>query len=57
MFHEEVLHGKTVVFITTAIVKTVAEAESSSTCGETCLVTKGDPKTRNGGMAENCPKS
>ena len=38
-FHEVVLHGETLVFITTAIVATVAEVESCSTFCETCLAT------------------
>ena len=36
-FHEVVLHGETLVFITTA---TVAEVESGSTFRETCLATE-----------------
>ena len=38
-FHEAVLHGETLVFITTEIVATVAEVESDSTFRETCLET------------------
>ena len=36
-FHEVVLHGVTLVFITTA---TVSEVESGSTFRETCLATE-----------------
>ena len=39
-FDEVVLHGETLVFVTTAIVATVAEVESGSTFGETCLATE-----------------
>ena len=39
-FHEEVLHGETLVFIITVIVATVAEVESGSTFRETCLATE-----------------
>ena len=39
-FHKVVLHGETRVFVTTAIVATVAEVESGSTFGETCLATE-----------------
>ena len=35
-----VLHGETRVFVTIAIVATVAEVESGSTFGETCLATE-----------------
>ena len=34
------LHGETRVFVTTAIVAIVAEVESGSTFGETCLATE-----------------
>ena len=34
------LHGETLVFITTAIVATVAEVENGSTLRETCLATQ-----------------
>ena len=46
-FHKVVLHGKTLVFVTTAIVATVAEVESSSTFGETCLATEVQKVLRN----------
>ena len=36
-FHKVMLHGETRVFVTTAI---VAEVESGSTFGETCLATE-----------------
>ena len=39
-FHKVVLHEETLVFVTTAIVATVAEVESGSTFGETCLATE-----------------
>ena len=39
-FHKVVLHGETLVFVTTVIVATVAEVESGSTFGETCLATE-----------------
>ena len=39
-FHKVVLHGETLVFVTTAIVATVAEVESGSTFGETYLATE-----------------
>ena len=39
-FHKWVLHGETRVFVATAIVATVADVESGSTFGETCLATK-----------------
>ena len=39
-FHKVMLHGETLVFVTTAIVATVAEVESGSTFGETCLATE-----------------
>ena len=38
-FHKVVLHGETLVFVTTAIVATVAEVESGSTLRETSLAT------------------
>ena len=38
-FHKVVLHGESLIFITTAIVATVA-VESGSTFGETCLATE-----------------
>ena len=38
-FQKVVLHGETLVFVTTAIVATVAEVESGSTFRETCLAT------------------
>ena len=48
-FHKVVLHGETLVFITTAIVAiaTVAEVESGSTFGETCLATEVQKVSRN----------
>ena len=39
-FDKVVLHGETLVFVTTAIIATVAEVESGSTFGETCLATE-----------------
>ena len=39
-FHKVMLHGETRVFVTTAIVATVAEVQSGSTFGETCLATE-----------------
>ena len=39
-FHKVVLHGETLVFVTTAILATVAEVESGSTFDETCLATE-----------------
>ena len=41
------LHGETRVFVTTAIVATVAEVESGSTSGETCLTTEVQKVSRN----------
>ena len=38
-FSWDLLHGETLVFVTTAIVATVAEVESGSTFRETCLAT------------------
>ena len=46
-FHKVVLHGETLVFVATAIVATVAEVESSSTFGETCLATEVQKVSRN----------
>jgi len=46
-FHKVALHGETLVFVTTAIVATVAEVESDSTLGETCLVTEVQKVSRN----------
>ena len=49
-FHNVVLHGETlvlVVFVTTAIVATIAEVESGSTFRETCLVTEVQKVSRN----------
>ena len=37
---EVVLHGKTLVFITIAVVATVAEVEYGSTFHETCLTSE-----------------
>ena len=42
-----VLHGETLVFVTTAIVATVAEVESGSTFRETCLATEIQKVSRN----------
>ena len=42
-----VLHGETLVFVTTAIVATVAEVESGSTFRETCLATEVQNVSRN----------
>ena len=42
-----VLHGESLVFITTAIVATVAEAEMGSTFHETCLKTELKKVSRN----------
>ena len=39
-FHKVMLHGETLVFVTTAIVSIVAEVEGGSTFGETCLATE-----------------
>ena len=39
-FHEDLLHGKTLVFITIAIVATVTKLEGGSTLRETCLATE-----------------
>ena len=39
-FHKVVLHVETLVYVTGAIVATVAEVESGSTFGVTCLATK-----------------
>ena len=41
------LHGKTLVFVTTAIVATVAKVESGSTFRETCLATEVQKVSRN----------
>ena len=41
------LHGETRVFVTTAIVATIAEVESGSTFGETCLATEVQKVSRN----------
>ena len=46
-FHKVVLHGETLVFITTGIVATVAEVESGSTFGETCVATEVQKVSRN----------
>ena len=46
-FHKVVLHGETRIFVTTAIVATVAEVESGSTFGETCLATEVQKVSRN----------
>ena len=46
-FHKVALHGETLVFVTTAIVATVAEVESGSTLSETCLVTEVQKVSRN----------
>ena len=46
-FHKVVLHGETLVFVTIAIVATVAEVESGSTFHETCLVTDVQKVSRN----------
>ena len=46
-FHKVVLHGETVVLVTTAIVATVAEVKSCSTFGETCLATEVQKVSRN----------
>ena len=42
-----VLHGETLVFVTTAIVATVAVVESGSTFRETCLATDVQNVSRN----------
>ena len=39
-FHKVVLHGETLVLVTTAIVANVEKVESGSTFGETCLATE-----------------
>ena len=41
------LHGETRVFVTIAIVATVAEGESGSTFGETCLASEVQKVSRN----------
>ena len=46
-FHKVMLHGETRVFVTTAIVAIVAEVESGSTFGETCLPTEVQKVSRN----------
>ena len=46
-FHKVVLHGETLVFVTTAIVATIADVESGSTFGETCLATEVHKVSRN----------
>ena len=46
-FHKVVLHGETLVFVTTAIVATIAEVESRSTFRETCLATDVQKVSRN----------
>ena len=46
-YHKVVLHGETLVFVTTAIVATVAEVESGSTFRETCLATDVQKVSRN----------
>ena len=46
-FHKVVLHGETFVFVTSAIVATVAEVGSGSTFGETCLATEVQKVSRN----------
>ena len=46
-FHKVVLHGETFVFVTTAIVATVAEVGSGSTFDETCLATEVEKVSRN----------
>ena len=46
-FHKVVLHGETLVFVTSAIVATVAEVESGSTFRETCLAMEVQKVSRN----------
>ena len=46
-FHKVVLHGETLVFVTTAILATVAEVESGSTFRVTCLATEVQKVLRN----------
>ena len=46
-FHKVVLHGETLMFVTIAIAVTVAEVESRSTFGETCLATEVQKVSRN----------
>ena len=46
-FHKVALHGETLVFVTTAIVATIADVESRSTFGETCLATEVHKVSRN----------
>ena len=46
-FHKVVLHGESLVFVTTAIVATVAEVESGSTFRETRLATEVQKVSRN----------
>ena len=56
-FHKVVLHGKTLVFVTTAIVATVAEVESGSTFGETCVGTEVQIVSRNRPHVTRCNAS
>ena len=59
-FHEEVLHGETLVFSPLRPLRAVAEVESGSTFRETCLATEGrksftKPTMLHGAMpAETC---
>ena len=46
-FHKVVLHSETLVFVTNAVVATVAEVESGSTFRETCLATDVQRVSRN----------
>ena len=46
-FHKVVLHGETLVLVTTAIVATVAEVEIGSTFRETCLAAEVQKVSRN----------
>ena len=46
-FHKVMLHVETRVFVATAIVAIVAEVESGSTFGETCLATEVQKVSRN----------
>ena len=46
-FHKVVLHGETLVFVTTEIVASIAEVESGSTFRETCLATEVQNVSRN----------
>ena len=46
-FHKVVLHGETLVFVTTAVAATVAKVESGSIFRETCLEREVQKVSRN----------